>query len=255
MDYYYSENSDEDRIVKSQNGDSYDILLSNASSGLQSVTPLLAIMDYLTDRFYTEDENISSVLDERKSQANQSLTEELILKKYFNGKRKNRKDEIDEINEKIKVKDEQVGKLLAELRKIEKNLFSTHNTQFIIEEPEQNLFPETQRDLVYHLLNQCINSEREHGLTITTHSPYILYALNNCMMGGLIEDRMKDTDKEKVKCKTSSIDPRHVSIYEIHDGILKSIQQDDGLIGANYFDAKMKELMDDFYVMLNYYGV
>jgi predicted ATPase len=255
MGYYYNENSDEDHIVQSHNGDSYDILLSNASSGLQSVTPLLAIMDYLTDRFYTEEENISSMLNERKMQTNQMLIEELILKKYFNGNRKSTKDEIDEINEKLRIKDEQVGKLTAEWNKIEQNLFSTHNTQFIIEEPEQNLFPETQRDLVYHLLNKCINSGREHRLTITTHSPYILYALNNCMMGGLIGGKMKDVDKERVKCKTSFINPPDVSIYEIHDGILKSIQQDDGLIGVNYFDTKMKELMDDFYIMLNYYGV
>jgi predicted ATPase len=255
IDYYYSENSDEDCIVKSPNGDSYDILLSNASSGLQSVTPLLVIMDYLTDRFYTEEENISSILNERKMQTNRILIEELVLKKYFNGNRKSEKDEINEITEKIRVRDKQVGELLAEWKKIERNLFSTRNTQFIIEEPEQNLFPETQRDLVYHLLNKCVNGEREHRLTITTHSPYILYALNNCMMGGLIGDKMKAIDKEKVKCKASFINPLYVSIYEIHDGVLKPIQQDDGLISTNYFDAKMKELMDDFYVMLNYYGI
>jgi predicted ATPase len=251
MDYYYNENSDEDHI-SFQNGGSYDTLLSNASSGLQSVTPLLVILDYLTEWFYKE-ENISSLLNERQKQTNRMLIEELILKNYFNGNRKNKKDEIDEINEKITNRDDQVIKLVAKYREIEKNLFSTHNTQFIIEEPEQNLFPETQRDLVYHLLNKCVDSG--HRLTITTHSPYILYALNNCMMGGLIGDKMNDGDKEKVKCKSSFINPKNVSIYEIYDGILRTVQQDDGLIGKNYFDAKMKELMDDFYVMLNYYDV
>ena len=33
-----------------------------------------------------------------------------------------------------------------------------------------------------------------------------------------------------------------------------TIQQEDGLIGDNYFDCNMKEVMDDFYKMLNYYG-
>ena len=33
-----------------------------------------------------------------------------------------------------------------------------------------------------------------------------------------------------------------------------TIQQPDGLIGDNYFDRNMKEVMDDFYKMLNYYS-
>ncbi|MDR3188937.1 MAG: ATP-binding protein [Prevotellaceae bacterium] len=252
IDYYYNENSDEDHIL-SPSGDYYDIALSNASSGLQSITPLFIILDYLTSLFYKGKENISFVLNERRNQTDWILMEELVLKKYFDGNRKNIKDEVAEINEKLSAKDEQVGKLVAEWDKIMENLFSTHNAQFIIEEPGQNLFPETQRDLVYHLLSKCVNSE--HRLTITTHSPYILYALNNCMLGGLVGDKMKNADKEKVKCKASFINPQNVSVYEIHDGALKPIQQDDGLISANYFDAEMKKLMDDFYVMLNYYGV
>ena len=52
----------------------------------------------------------------------------------------------------------------------------------------------------------------------------------------------------------ADIEPNKVSIYEIHEGRLNKIQQEDGLIGTNYFDNNMKELMDDFYIMLNYYG-
>ena len=51
------------------------------------------------------------------------------------------------------------------------------------------------------------------------------------------------------------INPKKVSIYEIRNGVLtqKDIQQEDGLIGANYFDQNMKALMVDFYVFLKYY--
>ena len=74
-------------------------------------------------------------------------------------------------------------------------------------------------------------------------------------MGGLVYDKMDEQDKNRLKCQSSLINPKDVSAYEIHEGILKSIQQkEDNLIGANFFDKKMKELMDDFYVMLNYYG-
>ena len=48
------------------------------------------------------------------------------------------------------------------------------------------------------------------------------------------------------------INPKDVSIYELKNGYLNSIQQENGLIGDNFFDEKMKEVMDDFYLMLNY---
>ena len=115
-----------------------------------------------------------------------------------------------------------------------------------------NLFPETQRDLVYHLLNKCLEREGNR-LTITTHSPYILYALNNCMMAGLVYDKMDEESKGRLKCDTSKISPSDVSIYEIQEGVVKRIQKEDGLIQDNYFDQQMGKLMDDFYLMLNYY--
>ncbi|GAB6012009.1 AAA family ATPase [Viscerimonas tarda] len=255
IDYCYDSNAEEYRIVHKQNDDSYSIQLSNASSGLQSVTPLIAMVDYLTNWYYKQEEDAPRVMSEKEILADKILVEELVLKKYFgdNFKKERTKENINEINEKIKAGDSQVRNLLSHYREIENNLLKTHNSQFIIEEPEQNLFPETQRKLVYHLLEKSFNKDGNR-LTITTHSPYILYALNNCMMCGLVYDKMNASDKAKLSCKTSLVNPKDVSIYEIHKGILKSKQQNDGLISTNYFDTIMKESMDDFYIMLNYYN-
>jgi hypothetical protein len=75
------------------------------------------------------------------------------------------------------------------------------------------------------------------------------------MLCGLVQDKMSDQDKNKLKCLSASIKPELVSAYQINNGEITKIQQkDDKLIGANFFDQKMKELMDDFYIMLNYYG-
>jgi predicted ATPase len=197
VEYYYDENSGEDHITQIDNGDSYDILLSDASSGLQSVTPLVSMTDYLTHFFYSSEERISSVLDERRRRTNQILMEELILKKYFGKARKNIEDEIEEINKKIRLNDKHVKELFAEWKRIEECLFSTNNTQFIIEEPEQNLSPSTQRDLAYYLVQKCSDNQRNHRLTMTTHSPYVLDALN---------------------CKSALIHPEEVSIYQIDNG-------------------------------------
>ena len=217
VNYHYVEAKEEDHIRGGEGDSKYDVLLSNASSGLQSLTPLLVMIEYLTKWVY--EEKTPSYEHTQRKKAFLTLYKELP------------------------------SDLLTELSQ---QLYETHNTQFIIEEPEMNLFPETQRDLVYHLLNKCLEREGNR-LTITTHSPYILYALNNCMMAGLVYDKMDEESKGRLKCGTSKISPSDVSIYEIRESVVKRIQKEDGLIQDNYFDQQMRELMDDFYLMLNYY--
>ena len=217
VNYHYVEAKEEDHIRGGEGDSKYDVLLSNASSGLQSLTPLLVMIEYLTKWVY--EEKTPSYEQTQRKKAFLTLYKELP------------------------------SDLLAELSQ---QLYETHNTQFIIEEPEMNLFPETQRDLVYHLLNKCLEREGNR-LTITTHSPYILYALNNCMMADLVYDKMDEESKSRLKCSTSKISPSDVSIYEIQEGVVKRGQKEDGLIQDNYFDQQMGKLMDDFYLMLNYY--
>jgi hypothetical protein len=80
-----------------------------------------------------------------------------------------------------------------------------------------------------------------------------MHALNNCMMAGLVYDKMDNESKAKIKCKKSRISPSKVAVYEIRDGKVECIQQEDGLIGENYLDQMMKEIMDEYHLMLNYY--
>ncbi|ATV53413.1 AAA family ATPase [Prevotella intermedia] len=253
VNYYYIKGSEEDHIRGNNNGAEYDILLSNASSGLQSITPLIAMVEYLTKWIYDED-IISFEQDERRTRANNILIEEKILKPY------NDNLHIEDLQELLKFfikkldeKEEKAVKCFDDYKTISNNLFETANSQFIIEEPEQNLFPETQRDLVYYFLQKCLDKEGNR-LTLTTHSPYVLYALNNCMMAGLVSKKMEANELSKLKCNLSKINPLDVSIYEIREGVVRgTIQGEDGLISDNYFDQKMKDLMDDFYLMLNHY--
>lgn len=255
VNYYYIEGSEEDHIRGNNNDAEYDILLSNASSGLQSITPLIVMIEYLTKWIYDED-NISFEQDERKQRVNRILVVEKVLKPYYD------KDDlpiedlqklVKYFNERLYEKEEKAVEYFDDYKTISNGLFKTTNSQFIIEEPEQNLFPETQRDLMYYLLQQCLN-KKGNRLTLTTHSPYVLYALNNCMMAGLVSDKMESNELRKLKCNKSKINPSDVSIYEIREGVVRgTIQGEDGLISDNYFDQKMKDLMDDFYLMLNYY--
>lgn len=255
VNYYYVEGSEEDHIRGNNNDAEYDILLSNASSGLQSITPLIAMIEYLTKWIYDED-TISFEQDERKQRVNRILAVEKVLKPYYDKDDLpigNIQELVNSFNEKLHEKEEKAVKYFDDYKTISNSLFKTTNSQFIIEEPEQNLFPETQRDLVYYFLQKCLNKEGNR-LTLTTHSPYVLYALNNCMMAGLVSDKMEANELSKLKCNQSKINPVDVSIYEIREGVVRgTIQGEDGLISDNYFDQKMKDLMDDFYLMLNHY--
>lgn len=256
FNYYYSDSTKENHIKSIEKKNSHDILLSNASSGLQSVTPMIAMVDYLTNFIYNDTQNSSYEFDEIRMKVSNDLVSDLIIFPYFNEKTSNledRKKQIEEINKKLLEKDSVVTTLFNHYTLVRENLFSTHSSNLIIEEPEQNLFPDTQRSLIYYLLNKCRNDSHQHQMTLTTHSPYVLYAINNCMMAYIVKDKIDEDEYNKLKCNTSPINPKEISIYQIESGELNCIQEENGLIGKNYFDEKMKELMDDFYVMLNYY--
>ena len=229
--FYNVENEDKDVVVIDNEK---EIILQNASSGIQSTLPLYILLDYMNKILYEKEIILSPFEKEKIKEMSKPVME----------------SELQKMTEPI------VESKYQEIKEFFINKFihsrEYHFSQFIVEEPEQNLFPSTQRDLVYHLL-QLITGERDHRLVITTHSPYILYALNNCMMAGLVFNKMDEEDKANIACKASLINPKDVSIFQIDDGFLKNIQQEDGLIGGNFFDEKMKEIMDDYYTLLKYY--
>ena len=227
---YYSEGEVSDRLYLKQGG---DIPLQIASSGLQAVVPLITMFDYVTKGLYKEMRPMSPKdHEELKGKINELLEER--------GKDRN----LD-------------NSLLLDITNIFR-LRSYHYSQIIIEEPEQNLFPSTQRDLIYYFLNILNSVNQDHRLTFTTHSPYILYALNNCMMGYLVNhqlqgDEQTDYLKNNFPSANSWINPESVSVWEIENGKIRTIQDKDHIISENYFDLKMTELVDEYYLMLNYY--
>ena len=59
------------------------------------------------------------------------------------------------------------------------------SVQFFIEEPEQNLYPMSQKDLVLNIVKHLVNANKKgycnSCVVLTTHSPYILSVLNELM--------------------------------------------------------------------------
>ena len=231
LDVLYYTYEDMDRLYLEKANK--EISLQIASSGLQSVVPLLTLADYTLRGIYNEYRPMSVTEQD-------GLVKE--YRKLLSQKRENN-DSIDS-----KDLDMLINLILS------KNYANSH---LIIEEPEQNLFPSTQRELVYYLL-QLITGERDHRLTLTTHSPYILYALNNCMLGHLVQTQLQGEEKDEYIAnnfvsKQSWIDPELVSVWEIEEGELRSIQDKDKIISENYFDQKMTEITEEYDQMLSYY--
>lgn len=262
MKYYFQESSNKDIIVLENNK---EISLDEASSGVQSVVPLYVYLYYYTKWIYDNEEDISFEKKERIEKAlikrfMDETTVHLGLKNNFTDETYDKFYKADFAKE---VRDTLINriyndsdKLLSEVRD---NISRPHFSNIIIEEPEQNLFPQTQVTLMYDILKN-INKDRD-SLVITTHSPYILYALNNCMLGWLVKENVPEEDEECMAQKDSWINPENVSVWEIKDGKFTpymdsengTIQDKNGLIRNNYFDRIMKNVMADFNSLIGYW--
>ena len=73
------------------------------------------------------------------------------------------------------------------------------------------------------------------------------------MMGGLVKDNIPEDERNKFASCQAWIDPKKVSIYEIHDGTLKCIQDEDGIIEDNYLNQAYKDNSSEYMSLLNYY--
>lgn len=241
IEYSFDKEIDQLTLLKNKK----KLNLMDASSGLQSVTPLLMLIDYLTKSFFEE------------SKSNSVFEREEVIKtiianfsSIIEHPLKSDEDFSDLSNNDIKLSTSQTQDLLKLLNNRGKYFY----TSFIIEEPEQNLFPTTQRDLIYHLFDQIVNTKRPHQLLITTHSPFVLYAINNCLMGNRVSKDMPKDEQLELKSHNAWVDAAQVSIWQVHEGTLRSVLDDrTGTVTKHYFNEVMSELLEEYYEMLSYF--
>ena len=220
-------NSEEDENYLMFNGKK--LKLSEASSGFHSFVPLYWVTKYSIEYLKQKGEKLLTLLS----------TDQTIR----------RNNELQELN--TQELDEET--LRKKVTKINEKYISKYFVN-IIEEPEQNLYPETQRDFVYFLLKNINNLERNHQALLTTHSPFILYALNNCMMGYKVSENLAEDEKNDLLSYNSWINPDLVSVWEIdkNNGTLIDIKDPKtGTISKNFFNQFTNELMNEYYEMLS----
>lgn len=115
---------------------------------------------------------------------------------------------------------------------------------FIIEEPELNLFPKTQKKLVEFFV-ESINTNN-HSFLIPTHSPYLLSAANDLLLA-YKKGEKNNAEVNDIVDQKYWLNPKEFRAYELSGGEAKPIfDEKTGLIGDNMIDEASDEMNDEF---------
>lgn len=118
-------------------------------------------------------------------------------------------------------------------------IFSFNSKRSVfLEEPELSLFPKHQFELMKCLIEQA-NKKNDLNYVFSTHSPYIISALNNLIKASeIIKKFPEKTDKVREIIKTNAlINIDEINAYLVKDGYVNNIIDNEfGIITADSID-------------------
>ena len=170
ISYEYDDASASDAIIP-PGGKRLD--LTNSSSGLQSLIPQFVLLDYLRRGIYSDKENDTDKTLAKK-QLNKNLLSVLYQRTY------NKKTVGPDLNAARVVHMEGQDYVFNNAKAAEQfikeagYLLNTDHAEIFLEEPESNLFPPTQFQLMDWILEMAVEKKHKNLFFIATHSPYIL---------------------------------------------------------------------------------
>lgn len=222
--YEYDEVNDASFVA----GKDHRVNLLNASSGFQAVIPL-----YLVTR------NLAKTIKENGDilvRDNMSVRQSLRMK-----------EELAQV-----IADEKLPEFLKQQRIDEIQSKYINKCFFnIVEEPEQNLFPISQRELLHSLL-KFNNYSYANKLLITTHSPYIINYLSLVIQGAYLHTQIAGSDKsttlmpklDAIVPLSAMVSAADAVIYEMNesDGSIKKLSAPYGIPSdQNYLNGLLKK--------------
>mgnify|MGYP001057241668 FL=1 len=214
--------------IVSVKGEGYKVKLMEASSGFQSIVPLYLVSLHLSESV--------------KSQANNA-------QKMSSDEAKRFEAEVANIWNMPNLTDEQRRIALSAVSaRFNKSAFIN-----IVEEPEQNLYPESQWMIMKHLLS-FNNSLDANKLIVTTHSPYLINGLTIAIKAGLLlkDHSLSDEIREKIDSVfpiKSAIQPDEIAIYEFNEveGTVEILDTYNGLPSDdNFLNNMLERTNEDF---------
>jgi len=197
-------------------GADYELELTAASSGLHSAVPLFVVS-----------RNLSYILASGKSDSSISDLNSRQLQKRSNELRSARLSFIVSDNDIDKVNIQRLEDIIES--KYKNSLFVN-----IVEEPEQNLFPTSQRKMLNSLL-EFNNLSTGNKLIMTTHSPYLINYLTLCVKAEMVKSNMNSDDSlnkiAEIVPLESIVKADDLVIYELNEmlGTIKKLEDYKGL--------------------------
>ena len=205
----------------------HKIKITDAASGFQSSVPLILVSDYLSKLVQNNSEAMTSGdIREFEKEIDKILNDKNLTEKQ---------------------KQITISKISALSKKFNKKAFMN-----IVEEPEQNLFPVSQKQMLESLVAIC-NQNKNNRLFISTHSPYILTILNNSLFAQRVIDKNPCSESEvsKIINEKTRINADDFSAYVLEETETGSeakslINETTGMIGQNYLDTVSEVLGYEF---------
>ena len=137
------------------------------------------------------------------------------------------------------------------------NMLTPCRSDIYIEEPEAHIFPSTQKDFVYSLVN-LLNGQHKHCCFIATHSPYLMTSFNNLIQAGeLMAESAEKAAKVSVRfAPNQTLRYQEVAAFAMQEGKCESIMDDEyKLISAEALDHASQEIADDFNYLLELWKI
>lgn len=185
--------------------------LTNASSGMQSSVALHYIMRYFSSHY--------DIVSSMNSTIIKYLASGDVLSKFSAS---------------------------SDIGKFPNRRISVH-----LEEPELSLFPSNQWGLMKYLIGECLKAESAPmDLTIATHSPYILTAINIMLLAKKASE--KDTEAYDRICNgCPMLDLNEIGAWSVKDGQCESLLNDElGMIDGSFLDST-SDIYEDIILNLN----
>ena len=214
-------------------GTDYKVRLINASSGIQSSLPMCMVSEYLS-RKISEKEEIK-LSKEEKDKLEKQVAEIMQNKDYSDS-----------------IKDMMIRQLSSANR--------YDRLINIVEEPELNLFPRSQMEILFSLISNN-TSTNENMLVLTTHSPYSLAIINTMIMGAKAFINADEVLREQIKGilpEKCQIDAEDIAAYRLSttdECYCQSVINDKtGLVSKNELDSASDDIMRMFNSLYQYYA-
>lgn len=214
-------------------GVDYKVRLINASSGIQSSLPMCIVSEYLSSKISDKEE--VKLSKEEKDKLEKRVAEIMLNEEYSDS-----------------IKDMMIRQLS----------YANRYNQFIniVEEPELNLFPRSQMEVLFSLISNNASAE-ENMLVFTTHSPYSLVIINTMIMGAKAYANATEEQRGQIEAILPvkyQINENEIAAYRLSSSdecyCQPVINEKTGLVSKNELDSASDEIMRVFNSLYQYYA-